>query len=62
MNSIAGSIQFTYEAKLQKEERADKKNWYVDWNTEFIFPKMQEGDKIGIEYDCAETRRDYRPQ
>ncbi|WML24515.1 penicillin-binding transpeptidase domain-containing protein [Neobacillus sp. OS1-33] len=49
MNSIAGPIQFTYEAKLQKEERADKKNWYVDWNTGFIFPKMQKGDTIGIE-------------
>ncbi len=49
MNSIAGPIQFTYEAKLQKEERADKKNWYVDWKTGFIFPKMQKGDTIGIE-------------
>ncbi|MEH6904646.1 penicillin-binding transpeptidase domain-containing protein [Neobacillus drentensis] len=49
MNSIAGPIQFTYEAKLQKEERADKKNWYVDWNTGFIFPKMQKGDTIGID-------------
>ncbi|MFP5114200.1 penicillin-binding transpeptidase domain-containing protein [Bacillaceae bacterium C204] len=48
MNSLAGPIQFTHKAKLQKEERADKKNWYVDWNTGFIFPKLQEGDKIGI--------------
>ncbi|MEH7505344.1 penicillin-binding transpeptidase domain-containing protein [Neobacillus drentensis] len=48
MNSIAGSIQFTHKAKLQKEEKDDKSNWYVDWNTEFIFPKLQEGDKIGI--------------
>lgn len=48
MNSIAGAIQFTHKAKLQKEERADKKNWYLDWNPGFIFPKMKEGDTIGI--------------
>ncbi|MEH7074324.1 penicillin-binding transpeptidase domain-containing protein [Neobacillus drentensis] len=49
MNSIAGVIQFTQVANLKKEERADKKNWYLDWNTGFIFPKLQEGDKLGIE-------------
>ncbi|WHY86126.1 penicillin-binding transpeptidase domain-containing protein [Neobacillus novalis] len=48
MNSIAGTIQFTQKAQLQKEERDDKKNWYVDWNTEYIFPKLQEGDTIGL--------------
>ncbi|MCM3116118.1 penicillin-binding transpeptidase domain-containing protein [Neobacillus sp. MER 74] len=48
MNSLAGPIQFTHKANLKKEERADKKNWYIDWNTGYIFPKLQEGDKIGI--------------
>ncbi|MFL6561063.1 MAG: penicillin-binding transpeptidase domain-containing protein [Bacillus sp. (in: firmicutes)] len=48
MNSVAGAIEFTHNAKLKKEERADKQNWYVDWNTGFIFPKLQEGDKIGL--------------
>ncbi|MFJ5718154.1 penicillin-binding transpeptidase domain-containing protein [Neobacillus sp. NPDC093127] len=48
MNSIAGTIQFTQKAQLQKEERDNKKNWYVDWNTEYIFPKLQEGDTIGL--------------
>jgi penicillin-binding protein 3 len=54
MNSIAGAIQFTQQAQLQKEDRDDKKNWYVDWNTEFIFPKLQEGDKIGISTDAPQ--------
>ena len=48
MSSIAGAIQFTHKAKLQEEERDDKKNWYVDWNTEYIFPKLKEGDTIGL--------------
>ncbi|MGG3469511.1 penicillin-binding transpeptidase domain-containing protein [Neobacillus pocheonensis] len=48
MSSIAGSIQFTHKATLQKEDRDDKKNWYVDWNTEYIFPKLKEGDTIGL--------------
>lgn len=48
MSSIAGSIQFTHKAILQKEDKNDKKNWYVDWNTEYIFPKLKEGDTIGL--------------
>lgn len=48
MNSVAGPIQFTYKANLKKEERNDKKNWFVDWNTGFIFPKLKEGDKISL--------------
>ena len=48
MSSIAGAIQFTQKAKLQEEKRDDKKNWYVDWNTEYIFPKLKEGDTIGL--------------
>ncbi|MGG1401354.1 penicillin-binding transpeptidase domain-containing protein [Bacillus salipaludis] len=48
MNSVAGPISYTYKAILKKEEKDDKKNWYVDWNTGFIFPKLQKGDKIGL--------------
>ncbi|WHY00506.1 penicillin-binding transpeptidase domain-containing protein [Neobacillus sp. DY30] len=48
MNSIAGEIQFTHKAKMKKEERDKKNNWYVDWNTTYIFPQLKDGDKIGI--------------
>ncbi|WP_066070567.1 penicillin-binding transpeptidase domain-containing protein [Neobacillus soli] len=48
MNSSAGAIAFTHKANLQKEGKDDKKNWYVDWDTEFIFPELQEGDTIGV--------------
>lgn len=48
MNSIAGPIKFTQKATLKAEERDKKKNWYVDWNTEYIFPELKEGDTIGL--------------
>ncbi|QKE76064.1 penicillin-binding transpeptidase domain-containing protein (plasmid) [Arthrobacter citreus] len=48
MESIAGEIEFTQKANLKKEERDKKKNWYVDWNTTYIFPELKEGDKIGL--------------
>lgn len=48
MNSIAGEIKFTHTAKMKKEEREKKNNWYVDWNTTYIFPELKDGDKIAI--------------
>lgn len=48
MNSLAGPINFTQQARLQEEERDNNKNWYVDWNTEFIFKGLKEGDKISV--------------
>lgn len=48
MDSIAGEIQFTHKAKLKKEEHDEKNNWYVDWNTTYIFPDLKDGDKISL--------------
>jgi penicillin-binding protein 3 len=48
MNSIAGETKFTHTAKMKKEEREKKNNWYVDWNTTYIFPELKDGDKIAI--------------
>lgn len=48
MDSIAGPIEFGHEAFLVKEERDKKKNWYVDWNTAYIFPQLGKGDKISL--------------
>jgi penicillin-binding protein len=44
MNSLAGEIKFTNKAHLTNED----KNWYVDWNTTYIFPQLKAGDKIGF--------------
>nr|WP_042354335.1 penicillin-binding transpeptidase domain-containing protein [Bacillus rubiinfantis] len=48
MNSIAGPIEFNYKATLKKEKKNDKSNWFIDWNSGFIFPQLKDGGKIGL--------------
>lgn len=48
MNSIAGPIHFTYKAQLKKETKDNKANWYIDWNTGFIFPQLKDGDTLSL--------------
>lgn len=48
MDSIAGEISFEHDARLIKEEREDNTNWYLKWDTTYIFPELKEGDKVGI--------------
>ena len=49
MNSIAGEIEFDKEVELKKETRDEKENWYIEWDTTFIFPDLQKDEKIGID-------------
>lgn len=48
MDSIAGEILFEHHAQLVKEERDDNTNWYLNWDTTYIFPELKTGDKVGI--------------
>src|SRR5690606_31394976 len=48
MNSIAGEIAFDHQATLVKEEKNDKEQWTIEWNTTYIFPELEEGAKIGL--------------
>ena len=48
MESVAGKIEFDHSATLIKETKNDNENWYMDWDTTYIFPKLGEGDKIGL--------------
>ncbi|WP_339165069.1 penicillin-binding transpeptidase domain-containing protein [Siminovitchia sp. FSL W7-1587] len=48
MDSIAGKISFDHKAVLTEEEQNDKKSWYVNWDTTYIFPELEEGDKISL--------------
>ncbi|MFD1706483.1 penicillin-binding transpeptidase domain-containing protein [Siminovitchia sediminis] len=48
MDTIAGEITFDHTAVLQEEEREEAKNWFVSWDTTYIFPELEEGDTIGI--------------
>jgi cell division protein FtsI/penicillin-binding protein 2 len=52
MESVAGKIKFDHSATLTKEMKHDSENWYMDWDTTYIFPELGEGDKIGL----SETR------
>ncbi|GAM12659.1 penicillin-binding transpeptidase domain-containing protein [Mesobacillus selenatarsenatis] len=54
LNSAAGPIEFDHNATLVKEEREKETNWYVDWNTSFIFPELEAGDKISFKNVQAE--------
>ena len=44
MNSIGGPIAFSNKASLKKED----KNWFVNWDTTYIFPQLKKGDTIGV--------------
>lgn len=49
MKTTAGPISFVYEANLIKQEDEDKENWYVDWDTGFIFPEMKNSGELRID-------------
>lgn len=59
MNSVAGEIQFTHKAKLKKEERDKESNWFVDWNTTYIFPELKDGDKLGLSFTAPKRGEIY---
>ena len=48
MESVAGPIQFDHKAQLVKETKDNKDNWYIDWDTTYIFPQLGGNDKIGL--------------
>ena len=54
MESAAGPIGFDHDATLVKEKRDDDTNWYVEWNTTYIFPELGSGDKISFKNVQAE--------
>lgn len=54
MDSIAGKIEFEQTAVWVKEEREDETNWYFNWDTTFIFPQLEKGDKVSVSTVPAE--------
>lgn len=51
MESIAGPIDFSYDATLVLNESKDQKSWDVDWDPGYIFPEIKDGGKISIQTD-----------
>lgn len=49
MDALAGPISFEKTAVLKLKETEEGENWFIDWDTTYIFPELDEGDKIRIE-------------
>ncbi|HWJ78094.1 MAG TPA: penicillin-binding transpeptidase domain-containing protein [Niallia sp.] len=54
MNSLAGEISFDHDASLVKEEKKEKENWYINWDTTYIFAELAKEDKISVKTVSAE--------
>ncbi len=48
MDTIAGPVEFEKTITLVKETRDEDENWFVKWDTSFIFPELEEKDTVGI--------------
>lgn len=48
MDSIAGPIQFTYEATVVLEGEKTNQSWAIQWDPGFIFPELKDGGEITI--------------
>jgi penicillin-binding protein len=46
METVAGPVEFEHEMTLLHETIDEKENWYVEWDTSFIFPELAKGDAI----------------
>ncbi|WP_449355474.1 penicillin-binding transpeptidase domain-containing protein [Virgibacillus natechei] len=51
METMAGPINFDYEATLIMESSGEEEeeNWFVEWDSGFIFPEMKDGGEISLE-------------
>ncbi|MFT8322650.1 MAG: penicillin-binding transpeptidase domain-containing protein [Bacillus sp. (in: firmicutes)] len=54
MNSAAGEISFDQDATLVKEEKEKEENWYIDWDTTYIFADLGADDKVSLQTMEAE--------
>ncbi|WP_100010567.1 penicillin-binding transpeptidase domain-containing protein [Lentibacillus sediminis] len=50
MQTIAGPISFNYQASLVQESAGEdaEPNWFVEWNTGYIFPELQGGGEVSL--------------
>lgn len=48
MDTIAGPVEFNQTAKLSLEGKGENENWFIHWNTGFIFPELEEDEKVSV--------------
>lgn len=48
METMAGPVEFDYEANLKLLGEEDEENWYIEWNPGFIFSELADGGDLGI--------------
>ncbi|HZG14680.1 MAG TPA: penicillin-binding transpeptidase domain-containing protein [Candidatus Bathyarchaeia archaeon] len=46
MHTFIAPLSFTGKVTMVKEKQTEEKDWYIQWNPSFIFPEMEEGDKV----------------
>lgn len=49
MNTLAGPVHYQHHAILVKEGKDDKENWFIKWNTSYIFPDLEAGDRVSVQ-------------
>lgn len=54
MMSVAGEINFDYEANLTLIGEDDDATWVIDWDQGFIFPPLNDGGKITFHSESPE--------
>ncbi|WP_156288269.1 penicillin-binding transpeptidase domain-containing protein [Oceanobacillus salinisoli] len=55
MESLAGTISFDYDATLHLEGEEEEENWFVQWDSGFIFPEIKDGGEI--RFSTSEPKR-----
>ncbi|KAA0550430.1 penicillin-binding transpeptidase domain-containing protein [Bacillus sp. BGMRC 2118] len=48
MDTIAGKVEFSHKAIVVKEELEKGYNWFVNWDSTYIFPQLQDGQEIKV--------------
>lgn len=49
MKTLAGPVSFNNKATLVKEGKDEKENWYINWDTSYIFPQLKNDEKVSVE-------------
>lgn len=53
MKTIAGNVSIRNEAVFIEEKKDSKDSWTVMWNDKMIFPQMEQGDTVSVDYILA---------